>query len=209
MKRNLSVFSFCVVLSAAVFMGCGSANQLLVPTEITRPPVTDLSPPEPSRARVAVVDFSYTPPDEPKVIGRDNDRVRQIIWEGNPGNLMADLVAGSLSERGVPASRFSEETLITDNFSSVVKGTVRRFEVNIRRRNLVNVYVETTVEMNIFVSGPGVTAPWETSISSSSVSQEVIPLPDNVGKALSSVANNAADEAVRRLRERGAAGSSR
>jgi len=192
-------------------MGCGSTNQLLVPTEITRPPVTELHPPEPFVAVVAMVDFSYKPPtpDEPKVIGRDYDLVRQIVWEGDPGILMADLVAGALSERGVPISRFGANASMPDNFSRVIKGAVRLFDVKIRRRNVVNVYVETTVEITLSVSGHDVPVQWETSISSNSVLKKVFLMQDDVREALSSAANHAADEAVRRLQERGVIGKSR
>ena len=210
MKQNILLSFFCVVLFAIVFAGCGPSNQLIIPSEITRPPVVDPSFAEPhGAARVAVMDFSYTPPDEPNVIGRDYDRVRQVVWEGDPGSLLADLVAGSLSEQGVPVSRLKAGDPATDNFSSVIKGTVRRFGVDIRRRNMVNVHIDTTVEMTLSVSGRDVPVPWETSVSSNAVSQEVFPLPDEIRKALSSVANSAADEAVRRLRERGIAGSPR
>jgi len=197
------------VLLAAVFAGCGTANQLIVPTEITRPPVADPSPKDPYGARVAVMDFSYKPPDEPNVVGRDYDRVRQIIWEGDPGSLLADLVAGALSERGVSVSRLKAGDPATDDFSSVVNGAVRRFNVDIRRRNMINIYMDATVEMTLSVSGRNVSVPWETSISSNSVQQEVLPLPNYIRETLSSVANSAADEAVRRLQERGVAGSRR
>ena len=209
MKRNLFVFFICIVSFAAVFAGCGSTSQLLIPAGITRPPVAGLSPPEPYGGRIAVMGFSYTPPDEPNVVGRDYDRVRQIVWEGDPGNLMADLVAGALSERGVSVSRLNAGTPATEDFSSVINGTVRRFEVSIRRRNMVKVYVETTVEMTLSVSGRNAPVPWETSVSSNVVHQEIFPLPDDIREALSSVANSAADEAVRRLREKGATVNSR
>lgn len=209
MKRNLLALFLCIMLFASVFAGCGSANQLLIPAGISRPSVADPRPPELSGVRVAVMDFSYTPPDEPKVIGRDYDRVRQIVWEGDPGSLLADLVAGALSEQGVPVSRLKAGDPATDNFSSVVKGTVRRFGVDIRRRNIVSLYIDTTVEMTLSVSGRSAPVPWETSVSSNAVMQEVFPLPDDIREVLSSVANSAADEAVRRLREKGAAGTSR
>jgi len=209
LKLNFSVSFFCTVLFATVFAGCGPANQLLIPAEITRPPVVDPSPPGQNGVKVAVMDFSYAPPDEPNVIGRDYDRVRQIIWEGDPGSLMADLVAGSLSERGVTVSRLKAGDPAMNNFSSVVNGTVRRFSIDIRRRNVVNVYIDTTVEMILSVSGRDAPAPWETSVSSNAILQEVFPLPDDIRKALSSAANSAADEAARRLRERGAAGTPR
>ncbi|MCL1926233.1 MAG: hypothetical protein FWF95_03735 [Syntrophorhabdaceae bacterium] len=209
MERNILAFFLCIMSFAAVFAGCGPANQLLIPDGISRPPVVDPPVPELSGIKVAVMDFSYTPTDEPKVIGRDYDRARQIVWEGDPGSLMAGLVADALSERGVPVSRLKPGDPVTDDFSSVIKGTVRRFGVDIRRRNIVNVYIDTTIELAISVSGRSVPVPWETSVSSNAVTQEVFPLPDNIREALSSAANSAADEAARRLREKGVAGTSR
>jgi hypothetical protein len=155
-----------------------------------------------------VVDFSFMPPEEPKVIGRDSDRVRQIVWEGNPGRLLADLVGDALLEQGVASFRLKEEVPAPES-SSVVKGIVRRFEANMRRLSIINAQVEATVEITVFVSGQGEQAPWETTITSNAFRREVIPLPEDVRKALSAAANSAADEAARRIRERGATGNKR
>jgi len=48
-----------------------------------------------------------------------------------------------------------------------------------------------------------------TAVSSNAVLQDVFPLPDDFRKALSSAANSAAEEGVRRLQEGGAAGIAR
>ncbi|MCL2102925.1 MAG: hypothetical protein FWH25_02695 [Syntrophorhabdaceae bacterium] len=200
MKPNLSKISLCVALFAVVFAGCGTTDQIIVPSRIARPP--DSPAPVPYGDRVAVADFSYKPLDEMNVIGRDYDRVRKIIWEGDPGSLMADLVADALFERGVLVFRLKEDEPL-DNYSSVIGGAVLRFEAEIRRRSMVQLQIEVTVEMNLSVSGPSAKVPWETSVSSKAVFQQMFPGPEDIQKALSSAANSAADEAVRRLRERG------
>jgi hypothetical protein len=158
---------------------------------------------------MAVVDFSYKAPGEPHVIGRDYDQVRQVVWENEPGKVLADLIAGALSEQGVKVTRLKAGAPVPDNVSTVVNGSVQRFDANIRRRNVVSVYIEATVGMSMSLSGRGVAVPWETTVTSSAVLQDIFPLPDDVRKALSSAANSAADEGIRRLVERGAGGSPR
>jgi len=208
LKKSFPFVFFGLVLTAVVPGACGPTHQLLVPTEITRPLLAKPPSPGPFGIGIAVVDFSFEPPEQPKVIGRDSDRVRQIVWEGNPGRLLADLVAEALLEQGESAFRV-KEGVPTPDASNVVKGIVRRFEANIRRLSVINVQVEATVEITLFVSGQGEQAPWQTSITSNAVLRELIPLPDDVRKALSDAANSAADEAARRIREKGATGNKR
>ena len=214
MKRSVAVFFLGVALPVVILSGCVPAHQLLVPPEITRPTAIDPLSPRPLGmigAVTAVMDFSCTPPEEPNVIGRDSDRVRQIVWEGDPGRLMADLVAGALSERGASAFRVRDEKdgQAPEDSLTIINGSIRQFEVNIRRRSIIKAYIEATVEMTLSVSGRGGSAPWETSIWSSYVMQEVVPLPDDVRKALSFAANSAADEAAKRLKEREATENTR
>jgi hypothetical protein len=196
------VIFLAIALSAAIVVGCGPANQLLVPARITSPP----GAPFPSGqfgVVVAVFDFSYELPQEPGVIGRDSDRVRQIVWEGNPGHLLADLIVSSLLEKGVPAVRLKAGVTVTpENSLILVNGNVRQFEVNISRKSVVNAHIEAAIEMTLFVSGRDTTIPWETLVSSDAVVGGLIPMSGDVRKALSSAANIAADEAVRRLREK-------
>ena len=201
MKRRIAVFPLVVALSVIAFCGCGPANQLLVPAEIARPTVVD---PKPLGTVIAVMDFSYTPPDEPNVIGRDSDRVRQIVWEGDPGRLLADLVAGALSERGASAFRAKEVKAghEPDSSLTIINGSIRQFEVNIRRRTVIKAYIEATVEVAISVSGRNASAPWETSVSSNYVLQGVIPMSDDVRRAIFFAASSAADEAAKRFQER-------
>jgi hypothetical protein len=191
---------FPLVLLAA----CAPGNRLHVPGDLSRPPGS------PTRAegypQVAVADFSYSAPaDSPDVIGRDYDQVRQIVWKGNPGKAMSDLVAAVLSERGIPAIRVKPDSPDSGNVPFQVSGAVRRFEVNARRGGVLSVLTEATVTLAVSVSGSGVSRPWETTVTSGTTLQDVFPVPEDLRKALQSAANSAAEEAVRRLQEGGVA----
>ena len=183
---------------------CAPGNRLYVPGDLTRPPG---SPPRAEGyPQVAVADFAYSAPtDAPDVIGRDYDQVRQIVWKGDPGKAMADLVAAVLSERGIPAVRVRADAPHAGNIPYLVSGTVRRFEVNSRRGGVVSVLVESSVSLAVSVSGPAVSRPWEATVTSGTTVQDMFPVPEDLRKALLSAANSAAEEAVRRLREGGVA----
>lgn len=212
MKRKHLALS-AVVCSLIVLSACGSGGRLVVPGEITRPPLAGPPPAGPLPAGtpvVAVTDFSYAPAaGEPGVIGRDHDQVRDIAWKGEPGRTMADLVAGAFSDRGVPAARVKVGDPVPGSGSLLVSGTVRRFEVNIRRRKTFRVETEATVAMSLTASGGGLPAPMETTVTITQTSEDVYPLPEYYRMMLSLAANAAADEGVRRLQEGGAAGTSR
>jgi hypothetical protein len=196
---------FLPALFPLVFLAaCAPGNRLYVPGDLTRPPGS------PTRAegypQVAVADFSYSAPAEsPDVIGRDYDQVRQIVWKGDPGKAMADLVAAVLSERGIPAVRVKPDSPASGNVPFLVSGAVRRFEVNARRGGVFTVLTEATVTLAVSVSGPGMSRPWETTVTSGTTLQDMFPVPEDLRKALQSAANSAAEEAVRRLQEGGVA----
>jgi len=207
MKRHFLTLSV-VVCSLVVLSACAPGNKLVIPGEIVRPPLAGPPPAGPPRA--AVADFSYVPiGGEPGEIGRDFDQARPVVWKGEPGKVMADLVAGAFAGRGAPASRVKAGDPAPANDPILVSGTVRRFEVNIRRRDMFKVETEATVALSITASGGGLPAPVETSVSITETSQDVYPLPEYYRKVLSSAANAAAEEGVRRLQEGGAAGISR
>jgi len=206
-KRPVLILS-AVVCSLVFLSACAPGNRLVVPGQVERPPAA--GPPPAGPPAVAVTDFAFTPAEgEPGVIGRDHDQVRQVVWNGEPGRTMADLVAGAFADRGVRALRVKAGDPAPDNVARVVSGTVRRFELSVRRRNMLSVYVEATVALSLTSSGAGAAAPWETSVSSSAVLQDVFPLAEDLRKVLSSAANSAAEEGVRRLQEGGATGTSR
>ncbi len=207
MKRNFPALP-AVVLSLLVLSACANSNTLVLPGEVARPPLSGPSPAGPPM--VAVPDFTYAPASgEPDVIGRDYDQVRRIVWKGDPGRTMADLVAGAFAGRDVAASRVKAGEPASGDARTLVSGIVRRFELNIRRRNVFTLVTEATVSLSLAVSGQGVPIPWETTVTITEESQDVYPFPEYYTKVLSSAANAAAAEGVKRIQERGVAGPTR
>ena len=130
--------------------GCATGNRLVITGEPARPEAAAKVPA--GDAPVAVLDFEYAAL-EPGVVGRDFDHVRPIVWEGKPGKVMADLVAGVLAGHGVRAVRAAAEGPALDNVPVRVSGRVRRFEVNARRSGTVNVFTEATVTLAVAAAG--------------------------------------------------------
>ncbi|MGA8753699.1 hypothetical protein, partial [Candidatus Deferrimicrobium sp.] len=78
----------CLALSA-----CAAGSTLHVPGDLSRP--ARAVAPKGGAPQAVIADFSFAAaPDG--VIGKDYDRVRSIVWKGEPGKAMADLVAGAL-----------------------------------------------------------------------------------------------------------------
>ena len=183
----------CLVLSA-----CATGSTLRVPGELTRPSPAVAS--APGAPQVAVEDFSYAAaPDG--VVGRDFDRVRTIVWKGEPGKAMADLVAGVLRESRVAAIRRGAAVQGAEAVPVRISGTVRRFEVNARRTGNLSVVTEATVSLTVTAEGPGLPAPLEQTVTSSVSLSDVFVTPDDLHEALTSTANAVAEEAARKLLE--------
>jgi len=191
-----------VVLSLFVLSACAAGNKLYIPGEIARPPFS--GPPPEGKPLAAVSDFSYALPEEGVgVIGRDFDRARPIVWAGQPGKSMADLVSGALGELGVPTVRGVASAPTPRNIPFRITGIVRRFEMNVHRRGVVKVTSEAVVSVSVAVTGAGMPAPWETTVTSSASMEDVFPNPEELQRVLQTAANTAANEAVRRMKESG------
>ena len=113
------------------------------------------APPGPTEGpAVAVLDFAYagTPPYE---IGRDFDHARSIVWKGDPGKALADLVADVLKEHGIPAVRVSSESEVPPAAAARVWGRVDELKVSTIRTGSLRVSVEVTVSVavTLFASG--------------------------------------------------------
>jgi len=183
----------CLVLSA-----CAAGSSLYVPGNLTRP--AGAVAPAAGAAQAVVVDFSFAAaPDG--VVGRDYDRVRPIVWKGEPGKAMADLVAAVLRERGVAAVRRGADAQGGGEVPVRISGVVRRFEVNARRTGNLTVVTEATVSLTITAEGPGVSRPLEETVTSSASFKDLFVTPDGLREALLSTANTAAEEAARKLLE--------
>ena len=197
MKRAFRTFlllaGLCLVLSA-----CASGSKLYVPGDLTRP--TRSSAPPAAAPRAVVADFSYAvPPDG--VIGRDFDHARPIVWKGEPGKAMADLVAGVLAESGVAAVRRGANAQGGEAIPIRITGVIRRFEVNARRTENLSVVTEATVSLTVTAEGPGLPGPSERTVTSSTSISDLFVTPDGLREVLMSTANAVAEEAARKLLE--------
>jgi hypothetical protein len=182
----------CLVLSAC------AGSSLYVPGDLARP--ASAVAPAASAPQAVVADFSYAAaPDG--VIGRDFDRVRPIVWMGEPGKAMADLVAAVLRERGVATVRRGADAQGAEAVPVRISGVVRRFEVNARRTGGLSVVTEATVSMTVMAEGAGLSGPSEQTVTSTSSLSDLFVTPDGLREALMSTANAVAEEAARKLLE--------
>jgi hypothetical protein len=183
----------CLVLSA-----CAAGSTLYVPGDLARP--ARAVAPAPGAPQVVVVDFSYASPPE-NVIGRDFDRARPIVWKGEPGKAMADLVAGVLVESGVAAVRRGANSQGDEAVPMRISGVIRRFEVNARRTGGVSAVIEATVSLTVTAEGPGLSGPSEQTVTSSASLSDLFVTPDGLREVMMSTANAVAEEAARKLLE--------
>lgn len=192
--RTLLLFvAPCLVLSA-----CAAGSTLHVPGDLARP--APAVAPAAGAPQAVVADFSFAAaPDG--AIGRDFDRARTILWKGEPGKAMADLVAGVLRERGVAAVRRGADAQGAEAAPVRISGVVRRFEVNTRRAGNLTVVTEATVSLTVTAEGPGLSGPSEQTVTSSASLTDIFPTPDDLREALMSTANTVAEEAARKLLE--------
>jgi hypothetical protein len=182
----------CLVLSA-----CAAGSTLYVPGSLARP--ARVAAPAAGAPLAVVADFSFAAAPN-NVIGRDFDRVRPIVWKGEPGKAMADLVAGVLVERGVAVVRRAG-TQGDEAFPMRISGVIRRFEVNSRRSGALNVVSEATVSLTVTAEGPGLSGPSEQTVTSSASLSDLFVTPEGLREVLMSTANAVAEEAARKLLE--------
>lgn len=198
-----------LLLPAAVLLlagtGCVTGKVLYLPGDLYRPAAG--APPGPTEGpAVAVLDFAYagTPPYE---IGRDFDHARSIVWKGDPGKALADLVADVLKEHGIPAVRVSSESEVPPAAAARVWGRVDELKVStIRTGSLrVSVEVRVSVAVTLFASGGSAPPDWSSSLSSDFLSKEPLFVTSAaVHASVSGAANAVAEEAVKRLFAAGA-----
>jgi len=182
----------CLILSAC------AGSTLRVPGDLTRP-VGDVVP-KGGAPQAVIADFSFTAIGE-GVVGRDYDRARTIVWSGEPGKAMADMVAAALGERGVATVRQRADAKTAETAPVRISGVLRRFEVNSRRAGNFTVITEAIVSLTVTVEGPGPSGPLERTVTSTASSSDFFPTPDDVRDALMSAANTVAEEAARTLLE--------
>jgi len=197
MKRALRTLLLiagpCLVLSA-----CAAGSTMYVPGDLARP--ARAAAPAAGAPLAVVADFAYAAsPDN--VIGRDFDRVRPIVWRGEPGKAMADLVAGVLVDGGVAAVRRGAASQGAEAVPIRISGVVRRFEGNSRRTGNLTVVSEATVSLTVTAEGPGLSVPSERTVTSSASISDLFVTADGLREVLESTANAVAEEAARKLLE--------
>ncbi|HZW35951.1 MAG TPA: hypothetical protein VFF01_03355 [Candidatus Deferrimicrobiaceae bacterium] len=181
--------------------GCAPANVLTIPRDLAR----EAAPPAAASgegAAVAVLDFSWSGPPSGE-IGRDYDLVRPIVWKGNPGKSIADLIAAALTEKGIAAVRVAGEAEVPPDVPARVWGSLEEFRVNVKRVGMVKVEEESVATLKVQGVSPGVPEGWIGKVSSSYMDDYPYVTPYVVYDTLNAAANAAADEAVRRLLEAG------
>ena len=191
--------SIVLAVLCGAFSGCVTGNVLTIPKELSREAT---APPAAGEPAVAVLDFSWSG-DPAGDVGRDFDHARTIVWPGNPGKQAADLVAGALAEKGILAVRVAGEADVPAGVPARVWGSVEEFRVNVKRVGTIKVEQEATVTLRIQGAGPGAPPGWTSTVSSTLKDDYSHVAPFVVYDAANGAANDAADEAVRRLLEAG------
>lgn len=150
--------------------------------------------------RVTVIDFEF-PGGEGAVVGRDFDNVRPIVWKGSPGAAMADLVAASLAERGVPVTRVAMAGHVPAGTLVTVRGRIDPFRVNAKRIHSVKVEFAAQAGLTVFAEGDAVPPEWNSGQLSSEVwlGEPFFVTPDGAREAIGSASIAVAEEAALRL----------
>lgn len=201
MKRIHHSLPLAALILWGTLYGCAPANVLTIPKDLSRE-AAPAAPGPAEGAAVAVLDFSWSGPPSGE-IGRDFDLVRPIVWTGNPGKSIADLIAGALAEKGIVAVRVAGEADAPPDVPAKVWGSLDEFRVNVKRVGMVKVEEEAVATLKVQGVSPGVPEGWSTKVSSSYMDDYPYVTPYVVYDTLNAAANAAADEAVRRLLEAG------
>lgn len=197
-----------IVLLAALCLcvavcGCATGNAITLSDGPSRPAAKEVSKVE-GAPKAAVIDFSWEahPSSE---IGRDFDNVRSIVWNGNAGRTMADLIAGVLMEKGIPVARVAKVTEVPEGVPARVWGRVEDFRVNAKRSGLgAVVEIEANIALKLEGSGPGAPPGWNTTVSSSyRYPEPLFILAGDVLHVLNRTANDVAEEGVRQMLQAG------
>lgn len=186
------------VLILLVAGGCVTGKVLTMPGDLARPGGREAAA-QAASPSVAVLDFAWDAPAS-REIGRDFYSVRPIVWKGEPGKAMADLVAAVLNEKGIPAIRVAGEAGAIPDAMIRVSGRVEEFHVDGKRIDLFRAENAARIVLSVSAAAPGTAEAWTTHLVSDARDQEAfLVTPDGVLTAMSGAANAAAEEAVRRL----------
>lgn len=189
-------------LALAVFVGgsgCVTGKVLTLPGDLARPETRGTARTTATGPAVAVLDFTFAgaPPHE---IGRDFDHARAIVWKGNPGKAMPDLIAGVLNEKGFRAVRVSSGAEVPADAVARVWGSVDKFRVETRRKSKIKVESAASVTLTVYGTGESAPPNWNTTVASDYWTEDpFFVTPEGVRDAVNGTANAVAEETVRRL----------
>lgn len=193
-----------VILVLAAFVGgsgCVTGKVLTLPGDLARPETRRAAQTTAAGPAVAVLDFTFegAPPHE---IGRDFDHARAIVWKGDPGKTMPDLIAGVLNEKGFRAVRVASGAAVPADAIARVWGTVDKFRVEARKTGSLRIKVESAASVSLTVYGTGGSAPpdWHSTVVSDFWTEDPFFItPEGVRDAINGAANAVAEETVRKL----------
>lgn len=185
--------------------GCVTGKVLTLPGGLERPGKKESVQGAGGWPTVAVLDFTFGG-SSPHEIGRDFDHARSIVWKGEPGKALPDLIVAVLNEKGVRAIRISDESAVPADVASKVWGNVEKFHVEARKTGSIKMKVESEASVSVTLYGSGGSAPtgWSSAVSSEFVTTDpLFVTPGGIRDAVNGAANAVAEEAVRRLFEAG------
>jgi hypothetical protein len=185
--------------------GCVTGKVLTLPGELERPRQKETVKEAGGWPAVAVLDFTFAGAS-PHEIGRDFDHARAIVWKGEPGKALADLIAEVLNEKGVHAVRVSDGSAVPADVGAKVWGSVEKFRVEARKTGSLKMKVESAASVSVTVHGSGGTAPmgWSSAVASDFVTTDpLFVTPDGIRDTVNGAANAVAEETVRRLLKAG------
>jgi len=193
-----------VILTLAFWLGvsgCVTGKVLHMPGDLARPGTGGPAEGTVGFPAVAVLDFKFAgePPHE---IGRDFDHARAIVWKGDPGKAIPDLIAGVLNEKGLRAVRVPAGGAIPADAAARVWGSVDKFHVEARKKGSLKTTVEYAASVSVTVFGSGGSGPpgWSSTIASDYWSEDpLFVTPDGIRETVNSAANAVAEETVRKL----------
>ncbi|NNG46965.1 MAG: hypothetical protein HKM86_07615 [Deltaproteobacteria bacterium] len=181
--------------------GCVTGKVLHLPGELARPGMRGTEQGTVGFPTVAVLDFNFAG-DPPHEIGRDFDHARAIVWKGDPGKAIPDLVAGVLNEKGLHAVRVPVGGEIPADAVARVWGSVDKFRVEARKAGSLRMKVELAASVSVTVSGSGgnVSPGWSSAVASDYWAEDLFFVtPDGIRNAVNGAANAVAEETVSKL----------
>lgn len=193
-----------VILTLALGLGvsgCVTGKDLHLPGELSRPGTGGAEQGTVGSPTVAVLDFHYAG-DPSHEIGRDFDHARTIVWKGDPGKAIPDLIADVLAEKGLHAVRVPAGQAIPADAVARVWGRVDKFRVEARKTGSLRMTAKlaSSVSVTVFGSGGSASPGWSSAVASDYwVEDPFFITPDGIRDAVNGAANAVAEETVSKL----------